>query len=194
MPSLEPAAPVAGTASALGCGQLFWMFTQITMLGFGGVLPWMYRVLVDQRRILSAAEFRELFALGQVLPGPSICNMAVMVGYRHAGVAGGASALAGMMLGPMVLMIVLGLGYEAHGRSPMLASVLAGMSAVAAGLIVVMALRMAVALPRRWRNMLMAALALAGIAVAHLALWLVLAGLAPIGMLLLRRDRPETGH
>ncbi len=171
------------------CGQLFWMFTHITMLGFGGVLPWMYRVLVDQRHLLSAEEFRALLALGQVLPGPTICNMAVMVGYRHAGVAGGASALTGMMLGPMVLVILLGMGYEAHGHSPLLASVLTGMSAVAAGLIVVMALRMAAGLPRQWRSVLLAVLALVGIAVLHLALWLVLAGLAPVGMLLLRGDR-----
>ena len=193
MPSAEPAAPAAGAQSAMGCARLFWMFSHITMLGFGGVLPWMYRVLVEQRHVLSAQEFRELFALGQVLPGPSICNMAVMVGYRHAGVAGGASALAGMMLGPMVLVILLGLGYEAHGHSPLLASVLAGMSAVASGLIVVMALRMAVGLPRRWRSLLVAALALLGIAVLHLALWLVLACLAPLGMVLLRGGRQDAG-
>lgn len=186
MPSTVPAAPAAGVPPMMGCTQLFWMFTHITMLGFGGVLPWMYRVLVDQRRVLSADEFRDLLALGQVLPGPSICNMAVMVGYRHAGVAGGASALAGIMLGPMVLVILLGLGYETHGRSPLLASVLSGMSAAASGLIVVMALRMALGLPRRWRSVLMAALALVGITLLHLPLWLVLAGLAPVGMLLLR--------
>ncbi len=177
----------------MGCAELFWMFSHITMLGFGGVLPWMYRVLVEQRQVLSPDEFRELLALGQVLPGPSICNMSVMVGYRHAGLAGGACALAGMMLGPMVLVILLGLGYEAHGHSPVLASVLAGMSAAAAGLIVVMALRMAAGLPRHRRNVVVAALALLGIAVLHLPLWLVLAALAPVGMLLLRGDRSGPG-
>ena len=190
LPGTEPEASAAGAPPSMSCAQLFWMFSHITMLGFGGVLPWMYRVLVEQRQVLSPAEFRELLALGQVLPGPSICNMSVMVGYRHAGVAGGASALAGMMLGPMVLVILLGLGYETHGRSPLLASVLAGMSAAAAGLIVVMALRMAAGLPRHWRSALVAGAALLGIAVLHLPLWLVLAGLAPVGMLLLRRDRP----
>ncbi len=193
MPGTEPAAAADRVQPTMGCTQLFWMFSHITMLGFGGVLPWMYRVLVDQRQVLSAQEFRELFALGQVLPGPSICNMAVMVGYRHAGVAGGASALAGMMLGPMVLMILLGLGYESHGRSPVLASVLAGMSAAASGLIVVMALRMAAGLPRRWRSGIVALLALLGIAAVHLPLWLVLAALAPLGMLLLRGEQPGAG-
>ena len=193
MPGTEPAA-ADRVQPAMGCAQLFWMFSHITMLGFGGVLPWMYRVLVDKRQVLSAQEFRELFALGQVLPGPSICNMAVMVGYRHAGVAGGASALAGMMLVPMVLVILLGLGYESHGRSPVLASVLAGMSAAACGLIVVMALRMAAGLPRRWRSGMVALLALLGIAVMHLPLWLVLAALAPLGMLLLRGEQPVAGN
>ena len=149
----------------MGCAQLFWTFTQITMLGFGGVLPWMYRVLVEKRKVISPDAFRELLAMGQVLPGPTICNMAVVVGYRHTGVAGGVSALTGMMLGPMALVILLGLGYEAQGQSPMLASVLGGMSAVAVGLIVVMALRMFAGLPRQWRSMLMVALALGGIAI-----------------------------
>ncbi len=177
-----------GAQPSLGCAQLFWLFTRITMLGFGGVLPWMYRVLVEQRKVLDAAEFRELLALGQVLPGPSICNVAVMVGHRHAGVAGGASALAGIMLGPMVLVILLGLGYESSGSSALLASVLSGMSAAATGLIVVVALRMAAGLPRRWRSALLAGSALLGIAVLHLPLWLVLGGLGPVGMLLLRRE------
>lgn len=176
----------------LGCAQLFWTFTHITMLGFGGVLPWMYRVLVEQRGLLDNEEFRELLALGQVLPGPSICNMAVMIGFRHAGIGGGASALAGIMLGPMLLIILLGLGYDSHGHSARLNAVLAGMSAAAAGLIVAMALRMAAGLPRRWRSALLAALALLGIAALHLPLWLVLACLAPAGMLLLRAS-PATG-
>ena len=177
-----------GAQPRLGCAQLFWLFTRITMLGFGGVLPWMYRVLVEQRKVLDAAEFRELLALGQVLPGPSICNVAVMVGYRHAGVAGGASALAGIMLGPTVLVILLGLGYASRASSPLLASVLSGMSAAATGLIVVVALRMAAGLPRRWRSALLAGLALLGIAGLHLPLWLVLGALGPVGMLLLRRE------
>ena len=177
-----------GAQPRLGCAQLFWLFTRITMLGFGGVLPWMYRVLVEQRKVLDAAEFRELLALGQVLPGPSICNVAVMVGYRHARVAGGASALAGIMLGPTVLVILLGLGYASRGNSALLASVLSGMSAAATGLIVVVALRMAAGLPRRWRSALLAGLALLGIAGLHLPLWLVLGALGPVGMLLLRRE------
>ena len=188
--AVGPGEAAGSGAPNMGCNQLFWTFTHITMLGFGGVLPWMYRVLVEQRQVLSPDEFRDLLALGQVLPGPSICNMAVMVGYRHAGVAGGASALAGMMLGPMVLMILLGLGYASRGPSPRLASMLSGMSAAAAGLIVVMALRMATGLPRSWRSAVMPGLALLGITALHLPLWLVLAGLAPVGMLLLRADRP----
>lgn len=182
----EPAVATAGAQPQLGCGQLFWLFSRITLLGFGGVLPWMYRVLVEQRKVLGVQEFNELLALGQVLPGPSICNMAVMIGYRHARVAGGASALAGIMLGPTVLVILLGLGYASRGRSPALESMLAGMSAAATGLIVVMALRMAASLPRRWRSALLAALALLGIAVLHLPLWAVLGGLAPVGMVMLR--------
>jgi chromate transporter len=90
-------------------------------------------------------------------------------------------------------VILLGLGYEAHGHSPLLASVLAGMSAAACGLIVVMALRMALGLPRRWRSLLVAALALLGISLLHLPLWLVLASLAPLGMVLLRGDRRDAG-
>src|SRR3954462_1758405 len=60
---------------------LFLAFTEIAVSGFGGTLPWSYRVLVETRRWLTDREFMEMLALGQLLPGPNICNVAVMVGW-----------------------------------------------------------------------------------------------------------------
>ena len=73
--------------------QVFLVFTGLALRGFGGVLPWAQRVLVEERRWLTREEFVETLAVGQVLPGPNICNLAVMVGDRWFGHGPGRAGL-----------------------------------------------------------------------------------------------------
>src|SRR5207248_6319735 len=87
---------------------LFVAFSEMALSGFGGVLPFAYRALVERRRWLTPEAFAKLLAFSQVMPGPTICNLSVMFGYRAGGIAGSASALGGMIAAPMA--IVLGLG------------------------------------------------------------------------------------
>ena len=182
MPRLAPppdvAAPLAA-AEKLSPSQLFLLFTQTTLLGFGGVLPWAYRILVERRQLLSSTEFREMLAFAQILPGPNICNLSVIIGYRHAGIPGSIAALSGIVAAPFVLVIVLGLAYQRYGDFPSVKHALTGMSAVAAGLIVAMTLKMARDLPRRAKNALFVLLAFAGIALLRWPLLEVLGVLAP---------------
>lgn len=181
-PSPDAAATVSPAATKLSPTQLFLLFTHMTLLGFGGVLPWAYRILVERRQILEKAEFRELLAFAQILPGPTICNLSVIIGYRHAGIVGGIAALSGMILAPFALVIMFGLAYRHYGDFPMVRHALAGMSAVAAGLIVAMALKMTRDLPRRHKNTLLLILAFIGIALLRWPLLMVIGILAPLAL------------
>ena len=126
--------------------DLFIAFTFLALQGFGGVLAVAQRVLCDQRRWLTREQFVEILAIGQVLPGPNVCNVALMVGDRFFGWRGAFAALAGMMTVPLVIVLVVTAVYAQYASHPAVAGALHGMGAVAAGLICGTALRLASAL------------------------------------------------
>ena len=169
-------------ARKIGPFELFLAFAQLAMSGFGGVLPWAHRSLVERKRWLTEREFIETLALGQLLPGPNIGNMAVMIGYRFAGHMGVIAAFAGLMGGPFLLMIAVGLLYQHYGNLPLVQQALSGMSAVAAGLILATGFKMAAGLKRRWRPWLFIALALVGVGALRWPLLAVVGALAPFAV------------
>jgi chromate transporter len=111
-------------------------FASISVIGFGGVLPWARRMVVDQRRWLSGEEFNELFAFCQFLPGPNMLNFSVVFGARCAGALGAACALLGLMAPPVTIVTVLAVLYGLYGEIPAMQRILAGEAAAAAGLII----------------------------------------------------------
>ena len=119
------------------------MFNRLALQGFGGVLPVAHRTLVEQERWLSAEQFVELLTLSQVLPGPNIINMAVVIGDRYFGWRGALAACAGLLLVPMVIVLALAMAYQQHAANPWVAGALRGMGAVAAGLIIATAVKLA---------------------------------------------------
>ena len=94
------------------------------MLGFGGVLPFARRMIVEQRRWLTAAEFTDLLALCQFLPGPNICNMTVALGRRYHGAAGALASILGLMGAPVTIAVALGVVYGRYGGLPTVAHAL----------------------------------------------------------------------
>ena len=122
--------------------DLFVTFTRLALQGFGGVLPITQRVLCDEKRWLSKEQFVELLALGQVLPGPNVCNVALMVGDRFFGWRGAFSALAGMMTVPLIIVLIITALYAEFASNVMVAGALKGMGAVSAGLIIGTALKL----------------------------------------------------
>jgi chromate transporter len=143
--SSPSAAPDEATAPArpASLAELLVAFTLLALQGFGGVLAVAQRVLVEQRRWLTKTEFVELLALAQVLPGPNVCNLALMIGDRYFGLRGALTALAGMMLLPLMIVIALTITYAHFAHVPQVAGALRGMGAVAAGLIIGTAFRLA---------------------------------------------------
>lgn len=145
MTPAEPAQPAALLRPA-SARELFVSFTLLALQGFGGVIAVAQRVLCEQRRWLTREEFVELLAISQVLPGPNVCNLALMVGDRFHGRRGAFAALAGMMVLPLVIVLVLTQCYTLYAHNSMVAGALRGMGAVSAGLFIGTAMKLAPAL------------------------------------------------
>jgi chromate transporter len=127
--------------------ELFTAFTSLAMQGFGGVIAVAQHELCVRRRWLTAQEFLELLGSAQVLPGPNVCNLSLMVGDRFFGWRGAFAALAGMMLLPMVVMLalawVVALTPPATAAHDAVKGALWGITAVAGGQIIGTVLKLA---------------------------------------------------
>lgn len=129
--------------------QLFAAFAGVSMIAFGGVLPWARRMIVERRRWMTAEEFNEAFALCQFLPGPNIVNFSVVFGLRMRGGRGALAAVAGVLGPPLATVMLLGALYARYAELAALQRVLAGLAAAAAGLIIAASAKMAEQVFRR---------------------------------------------
>lgn len=132
----------AATLKPASLRELFWAFSWLSLQGFGGVLAVVHRELVEHRRWLSPEGFLEDWAVAQVMPGPNVCNLALMFGDRHFGWRGALTALAGLLALPMVVLIGLSILVTHLPNQTLVAGGLRGVGAVAAGLIAGSALKM----------------------------------------------------
>ena len=159
--------------------DLFLAFSRISLSSFGGAIFWARRELVERRRWLGDREFVEVFTLGQLLPGPNVLNLTVIVGHRFAGWTGAAVAVLGFLGWPCLVVVGMGVLYQQYGALPHVQKALAGMSSVAAGLLLATVLKLAMVLPRRWWPWLFGALAFVGVGILRWPLFWVMGGLAP---------------
>jgi chromate transporter len=132
-----------------GLLQLFVAFAKMSLAGFGGVLIWARRGIVDQHRWMTADEFNETYALCHFLPGPNIVNLSVVFGSRFRGIAGGIAAFAGLVCPPMVIAIILAALYARYGEIDALRRILAGISCAAVGLLIAVVFKMMTPLVKR---------------------------------------------
>ncbi|MCE7506323.1 chromate transporter [Polynucleobacter sp. IMCC30063] len=162
--------------------QLFIGFTKIGLSGFGGVLPWARRTVVEQNKWLTAHEFNAILGICQIVPGPNIMNLAVCIGSRFAGVKGAIAAVAGLMLGPISLVLVLAALYDRYGYLTAVQGVLRGISAVGVGLIAATGFKMMRDGFHYPLMFIVVAVTFVAATVFHLALgWVVLIAL-PLGL------------
>ena len=115
--------------------DLFVSFTWLALQGFGGVLAVVQRELVEKKRWMSREQFVEDWAVAQIMPGPNVVNLSMMIGGRYFGLPGALAALAGMLTAPMVLVLLLAALYGSVADSAVAQNALRGMGAVAAGLV-----------------------------------------------------------
>jgi chromate transporter len=136
------AAPEAPILSPPGLIALFVAFAKMSLAGFGGVLVFARRGIVDHHRWMTAEEFNETFALCHFLPGPNIVNLSVVFGSRFRGIPGGVAAFAGLVGPPVVIVTILAALYARFGEIEALRRTLAGVSCAAVGLLISVVLRM----------------------------------------------------
>jgi chromate transporter len=129
--------------------ELFVAFAKMSLAGFGGVLVWARRGIVDQHKWMTADEFNEAFALCHFLPGPNVVNLSVVFGSRFRGIAGGIAAFAGLVGPPVVIVTILAALYAHFGEIDVLRRILSGVSCAAVGLLISVAFRMMMPLLKR---------------------------------------------
>src|SRR5277367_6723125 len=130
-----PEIPAPTTTPPPGLLRLFLAFAKMSLAGFGGVLAFARRGIVEEHRWMTAEEFNETYALCHFLPGPNIVNLSVVFGSRFGGVIGGIAAFAGLVGPPMLLVTLLGALYMRYGEIDALRRILAGISCGAVGLL-----------------------------------------------------------
>ncbi|MEB0137785.1 MULTISPECIES: chromate transporter [unclassified Undibacterium] len=140
--------PVDSRPRPHSLSDLFFSFTLLALQGFGGVLAIVQRELIDRKQWLTTEEFVEDWAVAQILPGPNVINLSMMVGNRYFGLAGALTALAGLLTVPLILVLLLAMVYAHWADHPGVAGALRGMSAVTAGLIFASGLKLLPALKR----------------------------------------------
>ena len=129
--------------------ELFLAFAKMALAGFGGVLYWARRGIVEQHRWMTADEFNETYALCHFLPGPNIVNLSFVFGSRFRGIAGGIAAFSGLIVPPAVIATVLAALYLHFGNSDALRRILAGVACAAVGLLIATVFRMMTPLLKR---------------------------------------------
>ncbi|MBU6397989.1 MAG: chromate transporter [Rhodospirillales bacterium] len=170
--------------------QLFTGFFQAGIMGFGGVLPIIRRLMVDEKCWLTQMEFNELFSLCQSLPGANVVNLSFAFGAREAGITGAAAAALGLLCAPVCIVLGLAWLYGQYGALPTVRHALLGLAATAAGLALGSGLRIAVPILTLPRNVLLA-VAVYGLAFGlHLSLPLIVLLALPVSLLLAWRAAP----
>ena len=191
MSHAPPAQPDLPRPRPASLADLFFSFTWLALQGFGGVLAVIQREMVERKRWLTQEEFLEDWAVAQIMPGPNVVNLSLMVGGRYFGLQGALTALAGMLAAPLVIVLVLGVLYTRFGDNPQMAGALRGMAAVSAGMIAATGVKLAAALNKHplslWLTLPICVLGVLMVAIFRWPLLYILLGLGGIGCLLTYR-------
>jgi chromate transporter len=179
-PPSDPAAPAPARPRPASLHDLFWSFTWLALQGFGGVLAVVQSELVDKKKWLTREEFIEDWAVAQVMPGPNVVNLGLMMGDRYFGLRGAMAAMLGLLTLPLLIVLLLAALFASVADLPAAQGALRGMGTVAAGLITATGLKLIPALKTNVMgipaNMALALLSFTAIALLRVPLAWVLLG------------------
>ena len=176
----SPTSPPTSAALFLG-------FLGLGLISFGGALPHARRIIVEQRRWLSAEDFTDMLGLCQFLPGGNIINLSVAIGMRFRGLPGAFASILGLILFPSIVVVLLGMVYEHTQDDPRVRHLFAGLAASAAGLLVAMSIKIVQPLRRQPIGAFIAILGFIAIAFLRIPLLPTMLVLTPISIFLIAR-------
>ena len=118
------------------------VFAKIGLMSFGGALSgWMHREIVVRRQWIAEADFLSGVALGQIMPGANVANLSLYIGQRLRGGVGAVTALLGMLLPPMIVVLALGMLYDRVAGILWLHRFIDGVAAAAIGLTILVGIK-----------------------------------------------------
>ncbi len=167
--------------------DLFMGFFTVGVCGFGGVLPWARRMILEKNRWLTPAEFTEVLGFCQFMPGGNIMNVAIALGARFRGIPGAVAALLGLMVAPVVIVIMLGAVYDQYAEIPAVRRAFVALAAAGAGMLIATTVKIALPLKGRWLAIGIAVLTFGAIAILRLPLAIVMPVMAVLSTLVLWR-------
>lgn len=168
-------------------------FGRIGLLSFGGPaaqIALMHRVLVDERRWLSEAEFLRALSFCMLLPGPEAMQLATYAGWKLRGIAGGLLAGALFVLPGAVLILGLAAGYAAWGQMPLVAALFFGIKACVVVIVIEALLRVSRRALKARQDRAIALAAFIGIFALGLPFPLIILAAALLGAALFRGAAP----
>ena len=171
--------------------ELFIVFTFLALQGFGGVLGVVQHELVERRKWMTKAQFVEEWSVAQVMPGPNVVNLCLMIGGKYFGIAGALAAVCGLICGPLVLVLGLAILFGGVADNAVAQGALKGMGSVAAGLVIASGLKLSTTLPTNpmglWTAILFAVLSFACVGIFRWPWPWVLLGLGSLACLMTYR-------
>jgi len=164
--------------------ELFIGFLTLGLTAFGGALPLARREIVERRKWLDADAFTDLLGLCQFLPGGNVINLSVAIGMRFRGLPGALAGLLGLLVGPSLVVIALGVVYQRTHQDPRVAHLFAGLAAAAAGLLIAMSVKLMWPLRKKPEAALVALAMFAAIALFRTPLLPSMLVLTPVSVLI----------
>ncbi|MBV8272226.1 MAG: chromate transporter [Cupriavidus sp.] len=122
--------------------QLVLYFARLGSLGFGGPVAlagYMHRDLVDVRKWITDADYKEGLALAQLAPGPLAAQLAIYLGYVHYRIVGATLVGLAFVLPSFLMVVALGWAYVRFGGLTWMQAVFYGVGAAVIGIMAISA-------------------------------------------------------
>lgn len=144
------------------------------------MVPLIQRDIVERRRWLERGDFVDSLAIAQSAPGPIAINVAVMTGYKIAGVPGAMVATLGAALPSFITLLVIAAFFLGIQDVPAVQAFLKGMRPAIVSLILASVIPIGRTAIASWSGLIISALALAALVGLNLhpILVIVFAGIA----------------
>ena len=153
----------------------FWKIGAFTIGGGYVMIPLMEQEIVDRRKWLTREEFLDYLSLSQAMPGIFAVNMATCIGRRLGGVRGIVAAIAGNILMPIAIILVIAISFRYVRDNVFVERIFMGLRPAVVALIAAPVFRMAKTAKVSWRNCWIPVL-------AALLIWLC--GVSPVWVIL----------